>query len=81
MVWSLQDAKNKFSEVVDRARSEGPQKVQRHGRDAVYIVSSDDWLELQARKSTLADFFRESPLSGTELVIERDKSPSRPVDL
>jgi prevent-host-death family protein len=40
-VWSLQDAKAKFSEVVRRARSEGPQTVTVHGRAAVVITNAE----------------------------------------
>lgn len=81
MTWSLQDAKNKFSEVVDRARAEGPQRIQRHGKDAVYVVSCEDWSPLQSSGGSLADFFQSSPLAGAELEVVRDRSPSRPVDL
>ncbi len=80
MVWSLQDAKNKFSEVVDRARSEGPQRVQRHGKDAVYVIASEEWNRLNGTDRTLADFFAESPLRGIELVVARDSSGLRPVE-
>jgi prevent-host-death family protein len=38
--WKLQDAKARFSEVVKRAQSEGPQRVTVHGRDAVVVVSA-----------------------------------------
>ena len=46
-VWSLQEAKAKFSEVVRRAQSEGPQTVTVHGRDAVQIIpmpDASDWV-------------------------------------
>jgi antitoxin Phd len=46
--WSLADAKAKFSEVVEKAKTEGPQRVTRNGRDAVVVVSADEW-----RKRTL----------------------------
>jgi antitoxin Phd len=39
MVWQVQDAKNRFSELIDRARSEGPQVVTRHGRPVVQVVA------------------------------------------
>jgi prevent-host-death family protein len=41
-VWSLQEAKAKFSEVVRRARTEGPQTVTVHGKNAVHIVPAPD---------------------------------------
>lgn len=81
MVWSLQDAKNKFSEVVDRAITEGPQKVLRHGRATAVVVSTADWEAVQGRRQTLAEFFLQSPLFGAGLDLTRDKSPARPVEL
>jgi prevent-host-death family protein len=39
MVWQVQDAKNRFSELIERARSEGPQVVTRHGRPVVQVVA------------------------------------------
>ena len=38
MVWKLEDAKNRFSELVRRARSEGPQVVTKHGRESVVVI-------------------------------------------
>lgn len=43
--WQLQDAKNKFSEVVRRAEIEGPQIVTKHGKEAVVVVSAKDYEE------------------------------------
>jgi prevent-host-death family protein len=81
MTWNLQDAKNRFSMVCDRAMTEGPQRVTRHGKDAVVIVSADDWAEQTDQGRSLADFFMDSPLAGSELQLNRDPSPLRPVDL
>ena len=41
--WSLAEAKAKFSEVVEKARTEGPQHVTRNGKGAVVVVSTADW--------------------------------------
>jgi prevent-host-death family protein len=45
--WKLQDAKARFSEVVRLAQTKGPQRVTVHGKDAVVIVSADDFAEAQ----------------------------------
>ena len=37
MQWQLQEAKAKFSELVQKAIDEGPQTVTRHGKDAVVV--------------------------------------------
>jgi prevent-host-death family protein len=81
MTWSLQDAKNRFSELVERARKEGPQEVTRHGQDAVVVVSAEEWRAIRGQSPTLADFFPSSPLAGSGLEVERDVSPLRTVKL
>jgi prevent-host-death family protein len=81
MSWSLQDAKNRFSELVERARNEGPQEVTRNGQEAVVVVSAEEWRSIRERSSTLADFLLTSPLAGSGLVVERDGSPLRIVNL
>lgn len=49
--WQLQDAKARFSEVVDRAQSEGPQVVTRRGEDAVVVVSARQWAATSKAKT------------------------------
>ncbi len=46
--WSVQDAKARFSEFLDRCLAEGPQMVTRRGRVAAVLVPADDWRRLQA---------------------------------
>jgi prevent-host-death family protein len=79
--WQLQEAKNKFSEVVERALTEGPQTVTRRGIDAVVVISIRDLEALRAPKSSLVDFLSRSPLKGLELALERPKDVGRRVDL
>ena len=62
--WQLQEAKNSFSEVVQRALSEGPQTVTKHGKEVVVIVSREEFLKGQApakRKLTLVEIMLECP--------------------
>jgi prevent-host-death family protein len=82
-MWQVAEAKNKFSELLTRAETEGPQRVQRRGRTYV-ILSEADYRRLgdeQGKpKMTLAEFFMSGP-SFEGLDLERRKSPMRPVDL
>jgi prevent-host-death family protein len=72
----LQEAKNQFSLVVDKALSEGPQTVTRHGRPAVVVVSVADYRKKsRSRRKSLLELFE--PLRGVELEIERDRSLPR----
>ena len=79
--WQLQDAKNQLSEVVRKARSEGPQVITLHGTDAAVVVSVKDYGRLSRPRGRLVDFFRRSPLVGVELKLSRDKDTGRKVDL
>jgi antitoxin Phd len=80
--WKLEDAKNRFSEVVRRARAHEPQLVTRNGRDAVVIVSAEDYARLTAPRS-LVQFMRESPLADAlaegELDLSRAEESGRDI--
>lgn len=79
--WQLQEAKNKFSELVRKASEEGPQTITKHGKESAVILSIKDYKRLQAPKCDLVSFFSESPLSqhADELDLERDPSSGRDV--
>ena len=79
--WQLQEAKNKLSEVVRKARSEGPQVITLHGADAAVVVSAKDFVRLSRRKDKLVEFFRKSPLVGVDLDLARRRDTGRKIDL
>jgi antitoxin Phd len=82
--WQLQTAKARFSEVFQLARSQGPQVITRQGKDAVVMLPIEqfDRLVVRARQpESLVKFFRESPLVGLELDLERDKDTGRDIEL
>ena len=79
--WQLQEAKNRLSEVVRKARNEGPQVITLHGADAAVVVSAKDYRRISRPKGTLVDFFRSSPLVGVKLILRRSKDTGRAVDL
>lgn len=60
--WRLEDAKNRFSELVRRALAHGPQRVTRRGKDAVIVMSADDYQRLAA-PADLVEFLQASPLA------------------
>jgi len=66
--WALQDAKAKFSEVVESARSKGPQTVTRHGKATVVILAIEEYGRLKDNTNgiNLVSFFRKSPLVGLD---------------
>jgi antitoxin Phd len=77
--WQLQEAKAKFSELVDRAVADGPQIVTRRGEETVVVVSVREWQELAARaRPTLKDWLLAPHARTDELVPPRRKYRLRP---
>lgn len=79
--WQLQEAKNRLSEVVRKARSEGPQIITLHGSEAAVVVSAQDFGRMSRPKGKLVDFFRSSPLAGVKLTLTRSKDSGRAIVL
>jgi prevent-host-death family protein len=79
--WQLQEAKNRFSEVVRKASEEGPQTVTKHGKDSVVVLSAEDYRKSEKPKTSLVELFQKSPFSKVEMDLKRDKSPARSVEL
>ena len=80
MDWPLQDAKNRFSEVVQRARREGPQTVTLRGERVAVVLSAADYDALVRDRPSLVDDLLSGPAWDRELaeaVGARAKSPSR----
>ncbi len=82
--WKLEDAKNRFSELVRRAANEGPQFVTRHGKEAAVVLSAQEYRSL-TQSTDLVDFMCSSPLADAleagELTLERSGELSREVEL
>jgi antitoxin Phd len=80
MEWRLADAKNRFSELVTRALSEGPQRVRRHD-DAVVVVAERDYEKLTGKRADFKQFLMGEGPSFEDLALTRDDSPMRDVKL
>jgi prevent-host-death family protein len=81
--WQLQDAKNRFSEVVKRARDEGPQTVTVHGRPAAVVVSASDWEKLTTPQVSFTEFLLSSdpwPDDVVEAINDRSRDPGRDIE-
>ena len=79
--WQLQDAKNRFSEVVQKAIEQGPQIITRRGVKTVVIMSVEDYQQLTQPKVNIIDFFRKSPLKDAMIDLTRDEDIGREIDL
>jgi prevent-host-death family protein len=80
-VWQLQEAKNRLSEVVERAVTKGAQVITKHGRPVVVVVSAKEYDKLTRSRSgkKLVDILRRCPMPG--FAIEKTRGPAREVDL
>jgi prevent-host-death family protein len=81
MSWQLQEAKNKLSELVKAARRAGPQTISVRGKDAVVVLSVEQYRQLTRKRESLVDFLLHSPLHDSGLEIERDADTGREVEL
>ena len=79
--WTVAEAKAKFSELIDKAESRGPQIITRNGRKAAVVVSAQEWERKTQRVGTLADFFAASPLRNSGLKLTRRRQPPRDIKL
>ena len=81
--WRLQDAKARFSELVRRARNEGPQHVTVHGREEVVVLAADEFRRLKGGRTgqALIDALKDSPFPEIDLEPESFPMPVRDVEI
>lgn len=81
--WLLQDAKARFSELVRKVRSEGPQHVTVHGRDEVVVISAEEFRRLKGdiRGDALIAAMQASPHRNISIEPKREPMPVRDVSL
>ena len=77
--WPLQEAKNRFSQLVKLAQTAGPQTVTRHGAPVAVVVSADEYKQLARPKETVLEFLR--PLKGSGVRLERQRDLPRKLKL
>jgi len=80
LAWQLQAAKQQFSELVERARRDGPQVVTKHGKDAVVVVSAEEYQRLRGEGPSLVEFIRSAP-DFDVLDLDRARDRGRQVEL
>jgi len=74
MKWQIQEAKARFSEMVERTLREGPQTVTRHGKPVVVLVTADEYRRLRAGGKTFKALLASAPLEGIEIRRSREKA-------
>jgi antitoxin Phd len=85
--WSLAEAKAKFSEVVEKALTCGPQHVTRNGKLAAVVVSEAEWERMSGNRKPFVDTLFDPSIRGlltdeeVETLFARDPDVGRPIDL
>jgi prevent-host-death family protein len=79
--WQVQEAKQRFSEVLRAAESGEPQIVTRHGEEVVVLIDIAQYRHLQGQSVGFMDYLRSEPLLDADLEIERASDAPRTVDL
>ncbi|HHU37002.1 MAG TPA: type II toxin-antitoxin system Phd/YefM family antitoxin [Treponema sp.] len=78
-IWQLQEAKARFSELFTEVFSTGPQRVSRHGKETIVLISEDEFRSMSGEGSDFVNFLLSAPR--VDLEIERPKDYGRPVDV
>lgn len=81
MDWQLQQAKNKFSEVIRQAQTDDAQIITVRGKEAAVVISAQRYRQLLGQKDTLVEFMQRSPWAETEIGIDRSRETGRDVQL
>lgn len=79
MAWQVQTAKQRFSELVERAVNEGPQIVTKHGRETVVVIDVREYRRLRGTPMDFKEFLMSIP-KGEPLEIERSQDPGREIE-
>lgn len=80
-IWQLQEAKARFSELVNEVIEDGYHTITKNGRPVVVVISQEEFEKFQTHEKSLGAFLFESPFSQYELDVRRDKDPGREIDL
>jgi len=79
-IWQVQEAKTRFSAVIDEAETQGPQIITRHGTERAVVLSIAEYRALTAHKTDLRELLLGGP-KFDDFEVERDKDTGREVDL
>jgi len=68
--WKLQEAKNRFNQLVDNALEQGPQVITCRGKDTLVLLSIEEYKKSKKDEGSMAEFLLSSPLKGSGLFIK-----------
>jgi len=79
--WQLQEAKARLSEVIKKAKKEGPQSITVHGSPTAVVISRKEYERLKHPRGSFVEFMRRSPLYGIDLNLDREQTATRESDI
>ena len=80
MKWPVQDAKQRFSELIRTAHADGPQVVTRHGEEIAVVIDIAEYRHLKGETAEFKDYLRAGPALD-DLDLDRPADYPRPIDL
>lgn len=80
MSWQVQEAKQRFSEVLREATAGGPQMITKHGEEIAVVLSIDDYRQIVQPRRPLSEYLLAMP-KGDDLDLPRDRSDFRSLDI
>jgi prevent-host-death family protein len=81
MHWQVQEAKQRFSELVRAAETGEPQIVTRHGEDVAVVIDIAEFRRLRRQSPSLMDYLRADASLDADLPVERSRDVPRETDL
>jgi prevent-host-death family protein len=81
MHWQVQEAKQRFSEVLRAAEAGEPQIVTKHGEEVAVVIDIAEYRRLRGESVSLMDYLRADPVATTDFEIDRRPDPPREIDL
>jgi prevent-host-death family protein len=79
--WQVQEAKQRFSEVLRAAESGEAQIVTKHGEEVAVVIDIAEYRHLRGEEVSLMDYLRADPQVEADLDVERQRDEPRVVDL
>ena len=79
MKWQVQQAKARFSEMVERAIKDGPQTITRHGKPVVVLVRAEEFDRLNKGRRSFKEILMSGP--DIDLPIVRSREKARKIEL
>jgi prevent-host-death family protein len=79
--WQVQEAKQRFSEVLRAAEAGEPQIVTKHGEEVAVVIDIAEYRRLRGVSLSLMDYLRTDPVADADFVVDRQPGLPREIDM